>query len=290
MKKTTFNLQRKQKLVGILVILFVSIAGFGLSPFRFLEYSSRFEKLLVQIQREEITPEAASKEFSALFRALHTLSPPLDSTARAKYEWAFPLVNKNYSAIGGGGRGFRPMGFNLFNHRVRGSHPAHDIFIYDRNHDDKEDVSGAYVPVISMGDGLVIATEKNWNDSLQTYGGNYVWMYDFQTGGVWYYAHLREVYVEKAQVVKKGMPLGLVGRTGKNAAAARSDTHLHLMYLEIDEAGAPIPVNTYSLLKEAKTWREPAPAENHISAWNEIRRLKPKEPNVKTETKKPLSR
>ncbi|MFN3782440.1 MAG: M23 family metallopeptidase [Spirosomataceae bacterium] len=289
MKKTIFNLQQKKKFIGIWLLVLASAIGFSLSPFRFLEYSSRFEKLLVQIQREEITPEAASKEFAALFRALHLLSPPLDSTARSEYEWAFPLINKNYSAIGGGGRGFRPMGFNLFNHRVRGSHPAHDIFIYDRNHDDKEDGSGAYVPVISMGDGLVIATEKHWNDSLQTYGGNYVWMYDFQTGGVWYYAHLREVYVEKSQVVKKGMSLGLVGRTGKNAAAARSDTHLHLMYLEIDDQGAPIPINTYNLLKEAKTWREPAPAERHISAWNEIQRLKPKEPHVKIVTKKPLS-
>ena len=288
MKKIiVFRLHVRNK-IGILILLSVSFLCFTFSPFYFLEYSSRFEKLLLQIQREEIIPQAASEEFSALFRQLHRLAPPLDSTERANYEWAFPLLNKNYLAIGGGGRGFRPMGFNLFNHRVRGSHPAHDVFIYDRNHDDKEDFSGEYIPVISVGDGLVIATEKNWIDSLGTYGGNYVWMYDFQTGGVWYYAHLREVSVEKGQVVKKGMQLGFVGRTGKNAAASRSDTHLHLMYLDVNEQGEPLPIDTYTWFKHAKTWREVTPSENYITAWNGIQRLKPKSPSV--ETKKPLSR
>lgn len=288
MKKTAFTHKQKKKFIGISVLLFASAIGFSLSSFRFLEYSSRFEKLLVQIQRLEISPEAASHEFSALFQQLHSFAPPLDSVSRVSYEWAFPLLKKNYSSIGGGGKGFRPMGFNLFNHQVRGSHPAHDLFIYDRNHDDREDFSGEYISVISVGDGIVIATEKNWNDTLDTYGGNYVWIYDFQTGGVWYYAHLREVNVEKGQIVKKGMQLGLVGRTGRNASASRSDTHLHLMFLEVDKQGAPKPFNTYNLLKQAKTWQEAASAESYISAWNGVQRLKSKMPYI--EMKKPLSR
>jgi len=57
--------------------------------------------------------------------------------------------------------------------------------------------------------------------------------------------------------VRAGQKIALVGRTGFNAAMPRSDTHLHMTYLRIDEEGNPFPVNTYGWLKQATTLLDP---------------------------------
>lgn len=212
----------------------------------------RFRELLVDIRTMAISPYDAEKRFQAIMRELHRNYPPA-FTDSAQVKIVFPLLGKNYRSVGGNGQGFRGNGFDLFDHTVSGSHPAHDIFIYDRNHDCIEDTSGEYIGVVAVSGGVVIANEMDWHEGMDFRGGNYVWLYDFQTGGLWYYAHLREVYVYPGQLVKAGDKIGEVGRSGFNAIANRSDTHLHLMHLAMNDENLPRPMDTFGWLKNAET-------------------------------------
>lgn len=216
------------------------------------EPQERFRQLLITIRTEQIAPSEARKQFKSIIRELR-YEYPADNIDSAYVQLVFPIKGKNYRDVGGKGRGFYGRHFNLFDHSVAKSHPAHDIFIYDPDRDCIDDRTGTYADVVAVSRGMVIATEAAWTEKMGFKGGNYVWMYDFQTGGLWYYAHLRAVYVHPGQIIEAGDKLGEVGRTGFNAAANRSDTHLHLMHLTIEPDDLPRPLNHYEWLKKAET-------------------------------------
>ncbi len=217
-----------------------------------LERPPSFKELLTKIREQEITPTEAETEFKRIMADWNAKYPsqPYDSLSM---DLVFPLKRKNYKSVGGRGRGFYGRHFDLFDHSIAKSHPAHDIFIYDLDKDDKDDTENAYVDVLAVNEGVVIATEKNWTEGNGFKGGNYVWLYDFKSGGLWYYAHQREVFVVEGQLVEQGDKIGEVGRTGFSAKTNRSDTHLHLMFLKLDSAFNPTPVNHYPWLKKART-------------------------------------
>lgn len=211
----------------------------------------RFKTLLVNVREQRVSPQKAEDSFKQIMHELREIYPNQKDTLQDSQMY-FPLTKSNISAVGGkGGNGFYVRRFNLFDHSVSGSHPAHDIFIYDRNRDCVDDSKGEYVDIVSVGDGIVLASEKNWTDTSSYKGGNYVWVYDIERGGLWYYAHHRKVVVDAGQIVKGGDKLGEVGRSGFNALNSRSDTHLHLMFLSLDDEYSPHPVNYYSWLKDA---------------------------------------
>ena len=233
-----------------------------------LEHPYLFQKykdLLVDVREYYIKPVEAKNEFRAIMQEL-----------RKKYRWnlvegeylpmVFPLAGSSASAVGGrNGSGFYVRNFDLFDHRISGSHPAHDIFIYDRNQDCIDDSKESYIDVVSVGNGIVLAVESNWQEGSDFKGGNYIWIYDIERGGLWYYAHNRVAIVQAGQKVKPGDKIGEVGRSGFNASKSRSDTHLHLMYLELDEDFYPHPVNYYEWLKDAQTIYQPTTAEEYIN-------------------------
>jgi peptidoglycan LD-endopeptidase LytH len=245
----------------LLNILFAFFSVFGfksdqISPFTFPNDSSvfsRYKKLLVDIREIKKSPMEAEMEFKSIASALKSAYPNrLDSNQISRF--VFPLTRSNYSAVGGsGGSGFYIKEFNLFDHSVSGSHPAHDIFIFDPDQDCIDNRKKEFVDIVSVGHGVVLATEKDWTDSSEYKGGNYVWVFDFERGGFWYYAHHRKVVVEPGQIVKPGDKLGEVGRTGFNAKKKRSDTHLHLMFLDLDDDLFPQPKNYFEWLKDAET-------------------------------------
>lgn len=223
---------------------------------QYLSVINGYKQLLVDIREYKLSPQQARERFQEMMIILKKAHPTAryDST---QVQICFPLMGFDFRAVGGRGSGYIPRGYDLFDQTKKGSHPAHDIFMKDKDQDCRDDRTGDYVPVLSTSDGIVIATENGWQAGSEYRGGNYIWIYDTTTGGLWYYAHQREIYVKTGQTVRAGQKIALVGRTGFNAAMPRSDTHLHMTYLRIDEEGNPFPVNTYGWLKNATTLLDP---------------------------------
>lgn len=223
---------------------------------QYLSVINGYKQLLVDIREYKLSPQQARERFQEMMMILKKAHPTAryDST---QVQICFPLMGFDFRAVGGRGSGYIPRGYDLFDQTKKGSHPAHDIFMKDKDQDCRDDRTGDYVPVLSTSDGIVIATENGWQAGSEYRGGNYIWIYDTTTGGLWYYAHQREIYVKTGQTVRAGQKIALVGRTGFNAAMPRSDTHLHMTYLRIDEEGNPFPVNTYGWLKNAITLLDP---------------------------------
>lgn len=212
-----------------------------------------FQQLNTQIREQTLSPDSSQMRFQGILRELRDVTDPYrQKMCNDSLRFVFPLRDYNESHIGGHGSGFRPRGFNLFDHGVQGSHPAHDIFIYDRNQDCIDDQTDQAVDVLAMRPGIVIATETSWTAESNYRGGNFVWIYDPCLDGLFYYAHHNRVVVEVGDEVVAGQKIAEVGRTGLNAVKKRSGTHLHLMYLQLTPDAVPVPVNTYDWLSTAE--------------------------------------
>ena len=226
-------------------------------------YCQQFQTLYVQIREQHIEPDSARLQFSAIMRGLQarfrssesypTDSLQRDSLRRTGRYFSFPLRGYTTNALGGThGEGYRSSGFDLFDYAVRGSHPAQDIFIVDRNQNTLDDRTSQPVDILAMSSGVVLSIETGWQPGSDYRGGNWVWVYDPNLHGLFYYAHNREVDVLPGQWVQAGQKLAEMGRTGFNAYKTRSPTHLHLMYLQIQPDGLPLPLNTYEWLLTAR--------------------------------------
>ena len=168
--------------------------------------------------------------------------------------WIFPLSGYNATAIGGkNGNGYLASGYDYFDGNRHGGHPAHDIFIRDKNQDCLDDKTGKPVNVLSMTAGVVVAVETGWDTSSIQRGGKYIWIYEPTTNCLFYYAHNNSVLVQIADIVKPGTVIATVGRTGINAHKKRSPTHLHFMQLQLDKSSYPKPVNCYDRLTKVKS-------------------------------------
>lgn len=227
-------------------------------------YCYQFQVLYTQIREQTITPDSARAHFAGIMQGLQRRfrsqpaqftrndSTQRDSLSRVGY-FTFPLRHYGPSAIGGThGEGYRGKGFDLFDYNVRGSHPAQDIFIQDRNQDNLDDHTGKPVDIVSVTSGLVLAIETGWTAGQEYRGGNWIWVYDPTLNGLFYYAHNSRVAVLPGQWVQSGQKLSESGRTGFNAYKTRSPTHLHLMYLQIQPNGLPLPEDPYPWLIKAK--------------------------------------
>ena len=226
-------------------------------------YCQQFQRLYVQIREQRIEPDSARGQFSTIMHGLQarfrssesSQIDPLqrDSLRRTGQYFLFPLRGYTTSSIGGThGEGYRSTGFDLFDYGVRGSHPAQDIFIIDRNQNSLDDRTSQPVDILSMSSGVVLSIETDWTPGSDYRGGNWVWVYDPNLHGLFYYAHNSAVHVLPGQWVQAGQKLAEMGRTGFNAYKTRSPTHLHLMYLQIQPDGLPLPLNTYEWLLTAR--------------------------------------
>lgn len=168
--------------------------------------------------------------------------------------WVFPLQNHDYKSIGGrNGSGYMVSKFDFFDFLKPGGHPAHDIFIRDKNQDCLDDYTLQPVGVLSVTSGIVISIETCWTPDSIWKGGKHIHIYDPQQECIFYYAHNDTVLVRVGDIVQPGTLIAYVGRTGLNAYAKRSPTHLHFAQLKLDEKGYPRPRNTYKDLLKAKT-------------------------------------
>ena len=224
-------------------------------------YCQQFSSLYVKIREQSILPDSARAIFSRTMLGLRSRfltnndypADTISAAGRTRTALYFPLKGYSASAIGGThGEGYRGNGFDLFDYNVRGSHPAQDIFIRDQNQDSVDDRNGRPVDVLSMADGYVVAVETGWTPAQEYRGGNWIWIFDPVRNGLFYYAHNNVVHVAMGDWVRAGQKISEVGRTGLNAYKTRSPTHLHLMYLQLQENGLPQPKNTYNWLVAAK--------------------------------------
>ncbi len=164
-------------------------------------------------------------------------------------QMVFPVQGYQCQAIGGKqGNGFKPVGYSFFDGNKHKGHPAHDIFIIDKNQDCIDDKTGKQVAVVSVSDGIVVGLDTTWKSNSLLRGGKYIWIYSRAYHSLFYYAHLSKAMVGIGDVIKAGQPIGYVGRTGLNAYKKRSPTHLHFMQLKINNQYIPKPSNPFSLL------------------------------------------
>lgn len=208
--------------------------------------SAQFDALYAQIRDGRVARDAARArvrellpQIKADFYARGGTDTPTDASR-------FPVEGYGPESIGGkSGSGYQPKGYDWFDGYKSGGHPGHDIFIRDRNQDELDDGTGKPVNVLSISSGIVIAYSPDWNTASALRGGRYLYIYDPARSGIFYYAHQRSLLVKPGDVVRPGQPIATVGRSGRNASASRSPTHLHVMFLGIDDGDYPRPRDIY---------------------------------------------
>ena len=213
-------------LISTIFVLFISSSVFGqVSP------CDEFNELNTKVRDGLISRDEAQNQIRLLLPKIKDYFSQNGGTEISDKDWVFPLKGYTSSSIGGvNGSGYQPKGYNYFDGNKHGGHPAHDIFIYDRNQDDIDDNTGKPVDVLSVSNGIVIACEPDWESSSDLRGGKYIYVYDPAYDGIFYYAHNSRIFVKPGDVVKAGDKIAECGRTGLNAYKKRSPTHLHLMF------------------------------------------------------------
>ncbi|MFH1367505.1 MAG: M23 family metallopeptidase [Elusimicrobiota bacterium] len=212
-----------------------------------------WQSMQQEIREEKIDKSTAAEKLARIVDGLKQYSKRKYSFKEEK--WAFPLTNSSRStvlkydfypnAIYGP---YKTRGYDFFEGNKHGGHPAHDIFIRDRNQDSYDDKTKKPVNVVTMTDALVLSICYDWKKGSKLRGGKYVWSYNPAENKFFYYAHLKNVLVQPGQFVKKGDTIGTVGRTGMLAAVKKSATHVHLTVLEYKEG----KMKPYDFYKEIK--------------------------------------
>ena len=219
---------------------------------KILDYCNSFRQLQTDIRDCVITPDSARIAFQDVMRKIQSEFNRDSCQAIDSSYFVYPVSNyRPRESIGGKGKGYRARGFDLFDMNAKGSHPAHDLFMRDRDQDNLDDRTWLPVNVLAFTPGLVIATETNWQYDSELRGGNWIWIYDPCLDALIYYAHNNIIEVQPGQWVNAGDKIAEMGRSGFNAAQKRSPTHLHLMFLQLDSDALPQPVDTYDWLMKA---------------------------------------
>ena len=203
-----------------------------LLPVLFADVCRDWDKLDKEVRDAKIAKETARNRIIDLNRKLKTAF-----TGKIGHSvFSFPVKNYSPADIGGkNGSGYVPGSYDYYDGNRHTGHPAHDIFVLDKNMDSTCDRTGKPIEVLSFSDGVVIAVNKGWQAGRGIRGGNYAWIYNPVLDRYFYYGHLRQVLINVCDIVKSGSRIAYLGRNGKNAVMKRSPTHLHFMSLSFDD-------------------------------------------------------
>ncbi|MDB5126376.1 M23 family metallopeptidase [Mucilaginibacter sp.] len=231
------------------LLLIFAIALFAISAFAQDVKSTcqKINELNNRVLNGTIKRANAAKQFKTLLAQIK------GSVSIGNPAWVFPLKGYKSSAIGGtNGNGYSDKGYNYLDGNKHTAHPAHDIFINDKNQDGIDDRSLKPVDVLAVADGIVVACSNDWEPASTLRGGKFIWVYHPTTGIFSYYAHNQAIFVQPGDELKAGDKIAEVGRTGLNAYKKRSPTHLHFSAFKIVN-GLPVPFNPYQqLVKSTK--------------------------------------
>jgi peptidoglycan LD-endopeptidase LytH len=213
-----------------------------------------FQQLNDHIRDQTIKRADAQRQLNALLPRLDAYYKAAGGQAYRLTDWIFPLRGYTPAIVGGvRGNGYQPKGYDYFKGNRHAGHPAHDLFIYDKNQDGFDDHTRQPVEVRALTGGVVVAVSTSWTPGSVLRGGNYVWVYAPYARSLFYYAHNATVRVSVGDIVRPGDVLATVGRTGFNAYQKRSPTHLHLMQLTLSAQHTPVPTDCYQALLKART-------------------------------------
>jgi len=211
-----------------------------------------FDSLYVQIREGKISKQIAVLKINEVIVNIDKFFINKGGVEFKNEDWVFPLRGYNSGSIGGiNGSGYVTSGYNFFDGNKHGGHPAHDIFVHDKNQDCLDDNTNEPVDVVSMSSGVVVSLAKDWDVESELRGGKFVMIYDTFSNALFYYAHNNIVTVNVGDILIPGDKIGEVGRSGLNAYKKRSPTHLHISYFLVNE-GEITPNDIYDDLLKAK--------------------------------------
>ena len=212
----------------------------------------KFNELNTAIRDGRIDKNEAMARFKIIMEELAVIAGGGNFSSKSAACCVFPLEGYHASVIGGTrGSGYVEGGYDYFDGNAHTGHPAHDLFIRDRNQDGLDDATGKAVPVLAMDGGIVVAVETKWEKGSPLRGGRYIWIYSPAGHFLTYYAHNEAIFVNLGDVVNPGDKIAIVGRTGLNADRRRSATHLHLMHLKIID-GLPRPWDRFRVFSTCR--------------------------------------
>ena len=133
----------------------------------------RINQLNNQILNGSVQKAQAMVSFKRLMMELQTYKFTTHNS-----NWTFPLQGYNYHAIGGtNGNGYSDKGYHYLDGNKHAAHPAHDLFIKDKNQDCNDDRTHRPVNVLAVQDGIVIACSNSWEPASLLRGGRFIWVY-----------------------------------------------------------------------------------------------------------------
>ncbi|PWK74244.1 peptidase M23-like protein [Mucilaginibacter oryzae] len=245
---TNTNLMRKTLL--LFSFLLASTCAFAQSD---TSVFTKFNNFNNSVLNGGVKKADAQSQFKSIIGTIWSIEVVSNKAYLPHAQWVFPLKGYKSSAIGGThGNGYFDKGYKFLDGNKHGAHPAHDIFITDRNQDCIDDKTQKPVDVLAVDDGWVIACNSQWENTSNMRGGKFIWIYHPTTKVFTYYAHNNQIFVKPGYHVNQGDKIAEVGRTGYNAYKKRSPTHLHFSAFKLVD-GVPVPFNPYQQLLKAKT-------------------------------------
>jgi murein DD-endopeptidase MepM/ murein hydrolase activator NlpD len=208
----------------------------------------RWDAAEKQVRDGTIPRAQAVAEFKFLHEKLIQFFDKMSGRAFLKKELVYPL--EGYTSAGQE-KYYVATGYDFFTGTKHAGHPATDLFIHDKHQKCLDDRTHKPVNIVSASFGIVVGKNTGWVPGNPIRGGNYLWIYDMASDGLYYYAHMKDISVELGALVRPGDVLGTVGRTGLNAYPKRSPTHLHFMYCKYRADGVPVPQDIYAKLMKA---------------------------------------
>lgn len=214
---------------------------------------ANFHYLYLAIKKGEIAPDIAQDSTRKLLADIKAYYIENGGKPCPDSFWYFPVQGYGMNMIGGkNGSDYIPGKYNFYNTYGNSSHPAHDIFINDKDQNSIDDNSNQPVQILAMTGGIVVSTEHFWDTTMTAKGGNYIYIYEPFSKMLYYYAHNDILWVALGDIVTPGQHIANMGRTGLNAYKKRSPTHLHFSMLQFYDDGRAEPVRPYFYLEKAK--------------------------------------